>query len=593
MQKTGLRVVVRRGIVDIGIFSLLINVLLLVVPLYLLQVYDRVLPSSSLETLVYLSIIAALSLCFLGLLEIVRSIYSHRAAASIDKKLGSLAFLAALSGSRAEAGDIQPLRDLASVRSFIGSRRLTTLFDLPFAPLFIGLLCFVHPTLFWLSLAGAAIMLLVVVANQFANGKSSALATEQSAQANLSAQAFARCADTLRAMGMTRNATEKWGESFVAGLDHHDRSTTVNALFSGMSRVIRMMLQLAILGVGAWLVLQGEMTAGMIFAASIISGRALQPIDQLIGAWRQVADARRSWKRLMQVFSKNAPQPTKLQLPAPIGALTVKDLVYFAANAPTGSEPILKRINFTIAAGEMIAIIGPSRAGKTTLARLLVGAAEPSSGSIKVDGSDIKTWDEDQLGRYVGYLAQDVQLLPGTIADNVSRFSLDAVDEAIVEAAHHAQAHDLIRSQPDGYQTRIGTGGSALSGGERQRIGLARAFYGIPKILVLDEPNANLDSDGEAALEKALAQAREADTTIIIITHRMSIASTCDRVMMLRNGAIEALGPSADVLRQATGRREASVAVLHPPTVGGAASASFGGVARGAGRWGPAAKAEE
>lgn len=589
MTKAGATAPFSRTIFEIGLFSMIINTLLLVMPLFMLQVYDRVLPAASVDTLIYLSIIAILALAFLGLFEIIRSIYSQRAAASVDKRLASRAFRASLSGPRADAGDIQPLRDLATVRAFIGSRGLMTLFDLPFAPLFLILLGFIHPALFWLTLGGAVIMIVLVVLNQLVNGKNSAVASEQAARANLTAQAFARNADTLKAMGMSGNATEVWGRGFGGSLNLQDRSSAINAIFSGISRSTRMLLQLAILGVGASLVLAGEMTAGMIFATSIISGRALQPLDQLIGGWRQTVEARRAWQRLGKSLPESADTRQKLQLPDPTGRLSVRDLVYVPPGSPPGTEPIIKRLNFEIVAGEAIAIVGPSRAGKSTLARLLVGAIQPSSGIVQMDGADIKTWNEDQLGRSVGYLAQDVQLLPGTIAENISRFDPAATDEAIVEAARNAQVHDLLLSQRDGYQTQIGSANAMLSGGERQRIGLARAFYGNPKTLVLDEPNANLDRDGEAALERALDAARGNGTTVVIITHRLSIAARCDRVLRLRSGGIEAFGPSAEILQQGV-----AVPDVLPATVPAAPIqlGSFSTGTQGSGRWGRSLKAE-
>lgn len=554
---TALRSAFLRSLIDLGLFSSSINVLLLVSPLYMLQVYDRVLPSSSLDTLLYLSILVVLALTFLGLLEIIRSFYAQRIAANLDRQIAGLAFTTALSGPRAEASEIQPLRDLASVRGFIASRGLTTLFDLPFAPFFILLLYFVHPILCWITIAGAALMIGLVILNQLANSNGSVVAMERSARANLSAQAFVRNADTLRAMGMTRNTVGVWGKLFAEATDASDRSANINSIFSGISRALRMMLQMAILGFGAILVLKGELTAGMIFASSIISGRALQPLDQLVGVWKQMSDARRCWGRVRKmVAASEATAHPKLQLPQPRGTITVRDLVYLPPNAPAGSNPILKWLSFEIAAGESVAVIGPSRAGKSTLARLLVAAIQPNGGSVKIDHADIKTWDEEQLGRSIGYLAQDVQLLPGTIAENIARFDPNASDEAIVEAARRAQVHTLILSQVNSYQTRIGYSGTTLSGGERQRIGLARAFYGRPRILILDEPNANLDSEGESALECALSQAKAAGVTVIIVTHRMSIATSCDKVMVLKSGALDSFGPACDVLRKATPIRE-------------------------------------
>lgn len=578
-KSTGLRVVITRGIIDIGVFSFLINVLLLVMPLYMLQVYDRVLPSTSIETLIYLSLIAIASLVFLGGLEVIRSMYSQRIAASIDRSIGSKAFAATLAGRQgADSGDIRPLRDLATLRSFVASRGLTTLFDLPFAPLFVVLLYFVHPVLFWVTVGGAALMVLVVVLNQIAGRQGNHIAAEMAASSNLTAQGFARNIETLRAMGMVRNVTEVWGKGFAETLRLQDRLATINAVFGGVSRTLRLTLQLAILGAGAWLVIAGEITAGMIFASSIVSGRALQPLDQLIAGWRQMIEAKRAWERLRQMLLKaDNKGGRKLRLPEPSGAIAVQNLVYTAPNSSPGTDPIIKRLSFEIAAGESVAIIGPSRAGKSTLAKLLVGIFPAHSGSVKIDGADLTTWDDEQLGQHIGYLAQDVQLFPGTIAENVSRFDPSADDRQIIEAARRAQVHELILSQREGYETRIGAS-ATLSGGERQRIGLARALYGNPRILVLDEPNSNLDSEGEAALEKALANARDEKTTVIIITHRLSIAASCDHVLMLRNGSIEALGPSVEVLRKTTADRSAEVTL--PPAAKHPGSGSFGGIVR-------------
>ncbi|TPK40250.1 type I secretion system permease/ATPase [Mesorhizobium sp. B2-5-4] len=545
---SGLRPVFMRAIADVGVFSLLINILLLVIPLYLLQVYDRVLPSSSVETLVYLSAIAVLALVFLGLLDAIRAVYTQRVAATVDRKLGAGIFAVSL-GAR-YAGGLSPLRDLASVCAFIRSRGVAVLFDLPFAPVFLALLYLIHPVLFWVTVAGAVLLLFLVVANQLAIGRNDALSTERSALASQAEQAFVRNAETLRAMGMVENAARVWGRHVGAALTFHDRSSSANAIFSGASRALRMMLQLAILGAGAWLVLQGQMTAGMIFASSLVSSRALQPLDQLIGAWRQIADARRAWARLEKALAARPAGSRKLILPDPAGAISAQDVFFMAPNARPGTEPLLKRLTFAIGAGEALAIVGPSGAGKSTLARLLVGAAQPTGGSIRIDGADLGTWDESQLGKHIGYLSQEVELFPGSIAQNVARFDPEADDGAIVEAAKRAQVHELILAQRDGYQTMIGPSDRALSGGERQRIGLARAFYGNPRFLVLDEPSSHLDGSGEAALEAVLAAARTAGVTVVAITHQPSIAAACDRVMLLRGGMIEAFGPSGEVLRR-------------------------------------------
>jgi ATP-binding cassette subfamily C protein len=542
----------RRALVEIGIFSAATNLLLFVAPLYMLQVYDRVLPASSLETLIYLSIIGASALAVLGTLEIVRAIYANRIASKLDAQLGSEAFFASANGSRAGLGDVQPLRDLATVRSFVASRSVFFLFDLPFAPIFIVALYILHPLLCLITLIGVIAMFGIAWANQKATSKTGQKSSEALASSMTMAQTFVRNFETVRALGMLSNVTEAWGKRYAQSLVQSDSVATTNAVYGGVSRFTRTLLQSAILGTGGYLVLQGSMSAGVIFASSLISGRALQPFDQIIGGWRQVIDTHRAWKRLMALSIAGLGKAQKtMSLPAPKGAITLDQVIY----APPESDvnrPVIKRVSLVVAAGESVAIIGPSRAGKSTLARLIVGAVLPNSGLVRLDGADIRTWNQDELGRQIGYLAQDVELFPGTIAENIARFDAHTSDERIVAAAMNANAHQLILSQKKGYLTEIGPGGVRLSGGERQRIGLARAFYGDPKIMVLDEPNSNLDLEGEQALEQAIAKASSGGTTILLITHKPSIASNCNRILMLRDGQVELYGPAAEVMQRLT-----------------------------------------
>jgi ATP-binding cassette subfamily C protein len=545
------RIFLSKSLIEIGIFSTIANVLLLISPLYLLQVYDRVLPASSMNTLVYLTLFAVGGLAVLGILELVRSLYANRFAARFDVQLGSAAFIAAMNGSRAGLGDVQPLRDLATIRSFIASRALFFLFDLPFGPFFILLLYFVHPLLFAITLAGAVVMVAVALLNQAATSRSGREAGDTLAATMNFAQTFARNFETVRALGMVSSIVEFWGGRFSDSLRASDKVARSNAVYGGLSRTIRMVLQLAVLGVGAYLVLLEEMTAGMIFAASIISGRALQPLDQIVGSWRQVIDASQAWKRISALAKLDSiEKPVSVELPAPKGVLALEQVVYFLPNADPGAPPLIKRVSFAADAGEIVAIIGPSQAGKSTLARLIVGAIKPRSGVVRIDGADIQSWESDQIGRHMGYLSQEVELFPGTISQNIARFEADPSDEKIIAAAQRAQVHKLILGLANGYATVIGPMGVRLSGGERQRIGLARAFYGDPKILVLDEPNANLDAEGEAALEQAIITARLEKRTVLIITHRPSIAAKCDRVLMRRDGQIELYGPAQDVLQR-------------------------------------------
>lgn len=576
------KLLLSRTFVDLGIFSAVINLLLLTLPLYMLQVYDRVIPAASENTLLYISIIALAAVLVLGILEAVRALYANRLAARIDTACGPQLFAAALESPRAAFGDVQPLRDLATIRSFICSRAVFFLFDLPFGPFFIAILYFIHPTLFFLTLAGALLMLGLAIANQRATRGNARKAAESLTTAMTSAQLFARNAETVRTLGMMKGAAHHWGTHFADSLRASDRLATRNASFASMSRGIRLILQIAMYGVGGYLALKGEMTAGMIFAGSMVSARALQPLDQIVGSWKQISEAAAAWKRLSQTMKlRQAEIASTVELPEPKGALRVDNLIYLLPNARDGAPPLIKRISFSVAAGETLAMIGPSQAGKSTLARLLVGAIEPRSGTVRIDDADVRNWDPEKLGRHLGYMPQEVGLFPGTIAQNIARFEPDATSEQIITAARHAEVHKMILAQPDGYETVIGPSGVRLSGGERQRIGLARAFFGNPRLVILDEPNAHLDATGEAALEKAVLNARKRGVTVIVITHRPSIAAKCDTVLVLRDGQIEHFGPAREILHRLwgveSGQKAASEETVPSPTT---VRAKFGKVLR-------------
>lgn len=540
-----------RAAIELGVFSAVINVLLLVMPLYMLQVYDRVIPSHSLDTLLYISLIALIALLVLGVLEAVRALYANRLAARIDVDCGPRLFRATLDDPRAALGQIQPLRDLTTIRGFIGSRAIFSLFDLPFGPFFIALLYLVHPVLFLITLVGGVVMIGLALGNQRATRASARKMAESLSTASGTAQIFARNAETVRTLGMRSGAASHWGTQFGQSIRASDRLVAINALYGSVSRSIRLLLQIAMYGVGAYLALRGEMTAGMIFAASMISARAMQPLDQIVGSWKQISDAAAAWKRITKYLeAADGTSSVKTELPAPQGGVSAEDVVYFLPGTREGAPPLIKRVGFSVEAGETLAIIGPSRAGKSTLARLLVGAIEPHSGIIRFDGADIRTFDREKLGSAIGYLSQEVELFPGTIAQNIARFDPNATSEQVIAAAQKAHVHQMILGQPEGYDTKIGPMGVRLSGGERQRIGLARALYGDPKLIVLDEPNANLDKEGESGLEQAVEYAAAQGSTVITITHRPSIAAKCNRVLILGDGQIEKYGPTSEVLRK-------------------------------------------
>jgi PrtD family type I secretion system ABC transporter len=518
-------------------FSAFLNLLLLAQPIYMLQVYDRILPSQSVNTLLFLSLAVGLALVVLGLLEVVRTLIANRAAARFDVSLSDLAIKTVIRNGTAAGGSTQPLRDIAAMRGLITSKALFALLDLPFAVLFILILYFIHPALFWVTVAGTVVLLLIALLNQQALSALAKKQGEMSVSAGVTADHLARSADSVVAMGMVGNVVREWGRAHAGSLVAADRAGSVNAWFAGLSKILRLALQIVILGYGALLVLEGEMTAGMIFASSIISGRALQPIDQLIGSWRQLASGQEAWSRLKLFLDKADRQSKYTSLPEPTGLLEAQDL--FLPNAIDPSRPpVLSRVSFRLEPGEAVAVLGPSGSGKSTLARMLVGASLPRSGHVRIDGHDITNWDPEELGHHIGYLAQDVELVPGTIAQNISRFDADAKDPDIIAAARAAHAQDLIQKLPRGYDTLIGPGALQLSGGEKQRIALARAFYGSPKILVLDEPNSNLDRIGEVALMQALADARTRKVTFFVITQRETMLASVDKIMRFQNGSV-------------------------------------------------------
>lgn len=553
------------GILGLGAFTFVVDMLLLVQPLYMLQVYDRVLTSGSIETLAFISLIAIAALILLAVADTVRAMMAGRIAAKLEVEIGPDMLMASMAGPRASLGDVQPIRDLGIVRGFIAGRGVFAFLDLPFAPVFIGVLYFVHPNLFLLTLGGAILLAVVALTNHRATVKAAGQAAETTLAATLAAQSFARNSESLRAMGMTGNVIRSWGMQAANSLIAQERMNRVNSVFAGFSRFLRLGLQIAILGYGAYLVVAGQMTAGMIFAASLISGRALQPIDQVIGGWKGFTDARRAWSRLKAGLDTHAVARPATDLPAPVGRLEVEQLVVFAPNAP-GAEPLLKRISARFEPGDCVAVIGPSGAGKTTLVRTLIGAIEPRSGAVRIDGGDLRNWDGEKLGRFVGYLAQDVELLPGTIAENIARFTPEEAGAAVIVAAQRAQVHELIQKLPKGYNTPIGPGGLQLSGGQRQRIGLARAFFGSPRILVLDEPNASLDGDGDLALERALTDAKKDRVTVVIVTQRLSIATKADSILILEDGAIEDYGPRLEVIARQNQRIQETKASMKAAT---------------------------
>lgn len=539
----------RRALLVIGAFSLFSALLQLTIPLYMLQIYDRVLPSQSQDTLIFLSILAAFALVILGITEMVRQVLGTRAAAKFDATLSNDVMERIVREGHRTNGNTQPLKELQAVRSLIGSKVLIGLVDVPFSIVFISCLYLVHPTLFWMTIVGVAILAVVAIANLKAASKVTEAQSSAFAAANRNSEFYARNSDSIIAMGMLKDVMATWGNQNADSLIAADRASKINSFFSGISRTLRFGIQIAMLGVGAWLVQQGEMTAGMIFAASIVSGRALQPIDVVINSWPQISAGRNAWKSVCQFVEKTEARENYTQVEAPVGHLSVENLLQ-PNPADAKRPPIIARMSFKLEAGKSVAVIGPSGSGKSTLARIMVGAAKPYAGDVRIDGHNIANWDPDDLGKHIGYLAQDVELLPGTIAENISRFRPDADDAEIRKAANMAHVEDLIKRMPKGYDTVIGPNGVNVSGGEKQRIALARAFYGSPRILVLDEPNSSLDRIGENALLRALLEARKSGMTVFLVTQRESVIKAVDKIMRVKDGQIVDYDDRAKVIEK-------------------------------------------
>lgn len=538
---------VRRIFLLIGVYSLFLNLLVLAVPLYMLQIYDRVLSSRSIDTLVMISILAVLALAVFSLLEGVRGVMANRAAARFEVFTSRAVFERLVHNEQLERLGSEPLRDVAAVRSFLASRVSLGLLDLPFTPIFIVLVFVIHPMLGYVTLFGALLLLGLAMANDLVTLSTQRQVVQDAQMSMNAAQSIVRNSDSIKAMGMLDSGLAKWSASQASALCGQDHVGVRNSTFFALTRFFRMLLQISILGLGAYFVLIEEMTAGMIFASSIIASRSLGPIEQAVGGWKSLSQARLAYGRLKQLFQVTQAVPDRTALPQPKGRIDVENLTYTAAG-PSVQEPILKGVSFSLEPGEVLVVVGPSGGGKTTLARLLVGAVCPSSGCVRLDGAEITVWPDDARFRHVGYLPQSMELMTGTIADNIARLHTDRCDEDVIEAAKRADVHDLVTHLPDAYDTRVGPGGRPLSGGQTQRVALARAFYGSPTFVVLDEPNAYLDSDGEKRLSEAIAAAKARGTTTVITTQRTSILQVADKILVLREGRAEAFGPRDDML---------------------------------------------
>ena len=537
---------IRRPLYVVGAFSFVINILMLTPTFYMLQMYDRVLGSRNEMTLHMITLITVGLFILLSGLEWVRSRILVRVGAQFDAALNSRVFNAAfetnLRTSGANAG--QALADLTNVRQFITGNGLFAFFDAPWFPIYLVVIFILHPVLGWFSIIGAVLSISLTIINEWATKGPLTQANQAAIVSNNYATNNLRNAEVISAMGMLDNLRARWYKRYKDLLTLQSIASDRAGTISAFSKFIRMTQQSLILGLGAYLVIKGQMSPGGMIAGSILMGRALAPVDMLLGSWKNLISSRGAFDRLEKMLNQFPEGRETMSLPAPRGHLTAESVV---ATAPGSNVAILKGISFSLTQGEAIAIIGPSASGKSTLARVLVGVWPAIQGKVRLDGADVFTWNKLELGPHIGYLPQDVELFEGTIAENIARFG-EIDHEKVIDAAQQTGVHDMILHFPQGYDTPIGVAGGFLSGGQRQRIALARAVYGHPSLIVLDEPNASLDDAGEAALVKAVEALKKAGCTVVLITHRTSIISSVDKILLLRDGQVAAFGPRDEVI---------------------------------------------
>ncbi|MFL6816638.1 MAG: type I secretion system permease/ATPase [Bradyrhizobium sp.] len=528
-----------------GVASLMLNLAMLMPAIYMTQVFDRVFASRSGETLVMLSALAVLALVLGYCMDVVRAGALSWSGRALDRRLSPTALGCILREASGVTGrpNTDVLGDIAQLRAFLSGTGINALFDAPWLPLYLVVIGLMHPLLGVAAAIGAGLLALLAVLNERLMRGQADQSLRCSRDTTRHAEVLTRNAEVIVGMGMTQAAIATWQVRHDALLEAQAKLSVGSSRLSALARLTRQGMQIAMLGLGAWLVLDAHASPGIMVAATILLGRALQPVEQLIGGWKTLVGARAAWKRLNERPAVNT-SDTGLELPAPTGRLEIERVFFTAA---TMRPALIKGVAFALEPGESLGVIGPSGSGKTTLIRLILGIWKPQSGAIRLDGADIARWERDALGRHIGYLPQDVELFGGTVAENIAR--LAAVDsDKVLEAAHLAHAHDMIVRLPDGYDTQIGDAGAILSGGQRQRIAFARALYGNPRLVVLDEPNSNLDAQGEAALASALDDLKARGVTTIMVGHRPALMSRLDKLAVLKEGVLEAFGPAAAIL---------------------------------------------
>jgi ATP-binding cassette subfamily C exporter for protease/lipase len=537
----------KRTFYTVGTFSAIINLLALVPSLYMLQVYDRVLASRNEITLLMLTLMMLGGYAFMSVLEMVRSFVLVRVGAKFDMELNKRVYTAAFEQNLKAAGGNagQSLMDLTNLRQFLTGNALFAFFDAPWFPIYLIVIFVFEPTLGIFSVCGTLLLIALAVINErvtkqpLTEANSMAIVSGNLATNNL------RNAEVIESMGMLPNLMSRWFKLHSKFLHLQAQASEKAGIISAVTKFVQASLQSLVLGFGALLVLEGKISPGMMIAASILVGRALAPVQQVIAVWKSWATTRSAYGRLTELLEKNPARQAGMELPKPQGNLAVESVV---AGPPGSTTPVLRGVSFAVQAGDVLGVIGPSGSGKSTLARLMVGVWQAGMGKVRLDGADIYQWNKAELGPHVGYLPQDIELFSGTIADNIARFG-EVDSEKVVEAAKRAGVHDMILHFPKGYDTLLGDGGAGLSGGQKQRLGLARAMYGDPSLLVLDEPNSNLDDAGEAALVQAMQDMRNRGKTIVLITHRTSAIAVTNKLLFLREGTVAAFGATNQVLQ--------------------------------------------
>lgn len=530
----------------VAIFSGFLNVLMLAPSLYMLQVYDRVLTSRNETTLAFLTILLIGAFVFMGALEAIRTWVLVRVGTRLDAELNARVFNATFERSLMQSGSnaTQPMHDLNTLRQILTGPALLTLFDAPWMPVYLLVISLFSLELGVFALIGALLLAVLAVVNEKLSKSRLDEAQKYSAQSQLALNHHLRNAEVIEALGMLPNIRRRWHGLHQRQIQLQATASDQAAVMGGLTKFIRITMQSLSLGLGALLVLEGRMSPGSMIAASILVSRALAPVELLVGNWKQIITGRLAYARIQELFASHPPRQYGMPLATPKGAVRFENVT---AAAPGSRQPLLKNLHFAIAAGESVAIIGPSGAGKSTLARLLVGVWPAAAGTVRLDGADLYQWNKDELGPHLGYLPQDIELFDGTVAENIARFG-DIDSGKVTQAAQRAGMHELILRLPHGYDTPLGVGGSALSGGQKQRIGLARALYGDPALVVLDEPNSNLDDVGERALSATIQNLTARGTTVILITHRTASLEAVQKIMVLGEGTIRAYGPRTEIL---------------------------------------------